>query len=133
MFDGGFARELHDVALISKWDPTHLNDVRVVTTAVAAKIDGVEAGDLLVSLRELHMLAILDSESGAIKWYRAGSWIRQHSPVMTRDGNIVVFDNGPGVPAPSLPIGSRLLLLDPATDETQVIFPATDQEPFTVP
>ena len=42
-------------------DPTHLNDVRVVSRAVAANSDRLTPGDILVSLRSLNALGIQQS------------------------------------------------------------------------
>lgn len=130
LFDGGFEQELYDVSLISNLDPTHVNDIEVVTPALAARIDGVEAGDLLVSMREMHMLAILDQVTGRIKWHHVGPWVRQHDPDITAQGTIEVFNNG--IPELSLnrTRGSSLIALDPATEQTDTIYPLPGQGGF---
>jgi hypothetical protein len=123
LFDGRFATELFDVREFSVTDPTHLNDVEVVTPELARRIPGVEAGDLLVSLRQMHMLAILDRETGAILWSRVGPWVRQHDPDITPEGLIEVFNNGDGRFAVDGVIGSSILTLDPATGEVHTAYP----------
>jgi hypothetical protein len=123
LFDGRFATELFDVREFSVTDPTHLNDVEVVTPELARRIPGVEAGDLLVSLRQMHMLAILDRQTGAILWSRVGPWVRQHDPDITPDGLIEVFNNGDGRLAVDGIIGSSILTLDPATGEVHTAYP----------
>jgi hypothetical protein len=123
LFDGRFATELFDVREFSVTDPTHLNDVEVVTPELARRIPGVEAGDLLVSLRQMHMLAILDRQTGAILWSRVGPWVRQHDPDITPDGLIEVFNNGDGRLAVDGVIGSSILTLDPATGEVHTAYP----------
>jgi hypothetical protein len=130
LFEGGFEEDLYDASLISNLDPTHVNDIEVVTPILASKIDGVEAGDLLISIREMHMLAILDRASGRIKWHHVGPWVRQHDPDITDQGTIEVFNNG--IPELSLnrAVGSSLIALDPATDDTETLYPLAGQDGF---
>jgi hypothetical protein len=130
LFEGGLERQLYDVSLFSDLDPTHVNDVEVVTPALAARVDGVAAGDLLISIRQMHMLAILDRVTGRIKWRHAGPWVRQHDPDITDRGTIEVFDNG--LPELNLdgPRGSSLIALDPATRETETLYPHPGQYGF---
>jgi len=126
LIDGGFDRNLFDVMTIAPKDPTHINDIEVVTEALAARIGRVEEGDLLVSIRNLHMLVVMDRQTGWIKWSHTGPWIRQHDPDITADGQIEVFNNG-GWGGTD---GSNILRLDPASGETRVIYPPTDKRAF---
>jgi hypothetical protein len=128
LVDGRFAAELYDVREISVDDPTHLNDIEVVTPALAARIPGVKAGDLLVSLRELHMIAILGRRTGAVVWSQVGPWVRQHDVDITPDGMIEVFNNGDTRLAVDGVIGSSILRLDPATGTVRTVYPL-DGEP----
>jgi hypothetical protein len=130
LYEGGFERELYDAMLIAPADPTHLNDIEVVTAALAARIDGVSEGDLLVSLRQMNMLAILDRHDGAIKWHTVGPWIRQHDPDITADGNIVLFNNGSRKFAFGRPPGSNIMELDIASGKTKIIFPVDEAGAF---
>ncbi|HEX9706193.1 MAG TPA: arylsulfotransferase family protein, partial [Steroidobacteraceae bacterium] len=123
VFDAGLATELYDMSHSSRGDPTHVNDIEVVTPALAARIDGVEAGDLLISIRQMHMLAILDEQTGALKWRRAGPWIRQHDPDITAQGLIEVFNNGDRHLAVDGVRGSSVISLDPATGGTETVHP----------
>ena len=123
LFEGGFERELYDVNLFTKLDPTHLNDIEVVTSALAEKIHGVEAGDLLVSLRQMHMLAILSRETGQIVWHKSGPWIRQHDPDITSEGIIEVYNNGSDKLSLNRPPGSSLIAIDASTETWRSIYP----------
>jgi hypothetical protein len=128
LIDAGLDNHLYDVVQISPADPTHLNDIEPVTAALAARIEGVSEGDLLVSIRQMHLLAILDRETGALLWHEAGPWSRQHDPDITPEGTIVVYSNRPGRGA------SKLLEHDPATGKTRVVHPVGDgAEPFKGP
>jgi hypothetical protein len=112
-------------------DPLHLNDVEEVNAALAAKIDGVAPGDLLLSLRNLNALAIADPVTGEFKWMKSGPWIGQHDPDVMDDGTIEVFDNGllRNIPGRDY-AGSRILSFDATTGETRTVFPVSQDETF---
>jgi outer membrane protein assembly factor BamB len=102
-------------------DAYHVNGIDTVNAAAAARIGrGVEAGDLLVSLREPSALAIIDKDNGDLKWLLSGRTAAQHSPRFLPDGTIVAFDNLGGRSATG---GSRILWIDPATNRSRTVFP----------
>jgi hypothetical protein len=131
LFDAGLEQQLFDAAQINAMDPTHVNDIELVTATLAGKIEGVSAGDLLVSIRQMHMLAILSRGTGDIKWHHVGPWTRQHDPDITEAGTIEVFNNRywnlnrMGIE------GSNLVSLDPATRETRVLYPPSGANGFS--
>jgi len=120
---------LFDGATYDPSAPIHLNDVELVTPALAAKIDGVSEGDLLVSLRTMHTLAILSRKDGHILWHKTGPWVRQHDPDIMPDGTIEIFNNR-GWAAGRFVDGSQILSYDPATDKTTVLVPMGDADQF---
>lgn len=130
LYDAGFESELLDAILINFRDPTHINDIDIVNQALADKISIVNKGDLLVSMRQTNMLAILDQFTGALKWHFTGHWIRQHDPDITSEGNIVIFNNGHDKFAFNRIPGSNLIELDPETGTTKIIYPLGDQKEF---
>jgi hypothetical protein len=130
LFDGGFTAQLFDTWTIEAEDPTHINDIEVVTPSLADKIQGVRAGDLLVSIRQMHMLAIFDQDTGAIKWHTAGPWVRQHDPDITDDGIIEVYDNAGQHMNSDRFEGSSIMALDAATGETEILYPRAGNERF---
>ena len=128
--DAGYEGHIFDAFKIDETDLTHNNDVEEVTQALADKIDGVNEGDLLLSIRNMHMLVILDKDSHAIKWTYSGSWTRQHDADITPDGNIIVFNNSRKEFGFRKIPGSNLVELDPATNKANVIYPKDDQPGF---
>jgi Arylsulfotransferase (ASST) len=108
----------------SKGDPTHINDIELVTPALARSIPGAAAGDLLVSARNLNALVVV-SQDGAVRWRQMGPWLRQHDPDILPDGTISVFNNNHD----SLG-GSNIVEFDARTEESSTRFPEDATERF---
>ncbi len=105
-------------------DAFHANDVEALRPEMAAAFPMFEAGDLLISLRELNLVAVIDPEDGRLIWWRHGPWHKQHDPDFLPDGTISVYDNRMALGA------SRILRIDPATNATTVIYEGSEEEPF---
>lgn len=100
-------------------DPTHLNDIRVIDEEQAKSLPGIEAGDLLISLRNLNTLAIVDRQTKQVKWCSSGTTVGQHSPRVYRNG-ILVFDNLGG----DMKLGgTRLVHIDYQNGQPTTLFP----------
>lgn len=68
-------------------------------------------GSVLVSLRNLDLVAVLDPALEQVLWsWGEGELSRQHQPSLTPDGTVLVFDNGRRAGR------SRLVEIDPVTD-----------------
>jgi hypothetical protein len=50
-------------------------------------------GNVLVSIRNLDVIAIVDMERGVVVWALSGMWRLQHDPQLLPSGNMLVFDN----------------------------------------
>jgi Arylsulfotransferase (ASST) len=111
-------------------DFTHLNDVEVLPPEMASAFPMFEAGDLLVSLRNLNFLMVLSPESERIKWSMIGPFVRQHDPDFLPDGSISVFDNRRDGAQGKIFGGSRILELDPITREVTTVYGAKDDQWF---
>ncbi len=92
-------------------DLFHPNDVEVLTAALAPAFPEFAAGDLLVSLRNIDLVAIVDRRDHHLAWWRTGPWIQQHDPDFRADGRISVYDNNTGRGR------SEILTVDPRTGE----------------
>ncbi|MGD9171703.1 MAG: arylsulfotransferase family protein [Candidatus Thiodiazotropha sp.] len=131
LLEAGMDAELYDALIINSMDPTHVNDIEIVTSALAKKIVGVKEGDLLISIRQMNMLAILDRRTGQIKWHHVGPWIRQHDPDITAQGIIEVFNNNLPVKAERFHTGgSNIMAFDPYTNDVQIIYPLNNKKVF---
>lgn len=73
-------------------DIFHPNDVEELSAELAPAFPQFNAGDLMLSVRQLDMIAVI-SPAGKLKWYRQGPWQRQHDPDFELDGTIAVFSN----------------------------------------
>jgi outer membrane protein assembly factor BamB len=74
-------------------------------------------GDLLVSFRDLSMIAIIDRQSGKLRWrYGTPNLAQQHAPTPLPNGSILVFDNGTRRADHFMPY-SRVLEIDPNSSE----------------
>ncbi|WP_062762177.1 arylsulfotransferase family protein [Falsirhodobacter sp. alg1] len=105
-------------------DPFHANDVESLPEAYAAVFPQFEAGDLLISLRELNLVAVVGRTTGELKWYQHGPWLKQHDPDWQPDGTITVFDNHTGSQ------NSRILRVDPKTHKVDTLFAGSEEIPF---
>ena len=112
-------------------DLTHMNDVEPLSSSMADEYPLFEAGDLLVSLRDIHLVFVVDPQSKTIKWHVSAPFIQQHDPDFIGDGWIGVFDNRDDfVKRGKMLGGGRIVALQPHTDSTRVLFPTRHSAPF---
>lgn len=110
---------------------THLNDVEPLDVSIADEYPLFEAGDLLVSLRNLHLVLVVDPDSERVKWHASEPFVMQHDPDFMGDGWIGVFNNNRDLTGRGERLGgSRILALQPHMDSTRVLFPTADSDPF---
>ena len=98
-------------------DPLHLNSVDIAGEDASG---GVDAGDLVLSLRDINAFAILDGDTHELKRLVRGSFFQQHDVTHLSGSTFLMFDNQ-GV---ERTIGaSRLLMVDLASGAETTIFP----------
>ncbi|MFI8281354.1 arylsulfotransferase family protein [Streptomyces sp. NPDC085929] len=89
-------------------DILHANTVEILSATHPARLWAT--GDILVSLRNLNLIAVLDLGAGAVRWWWGpGELSGQHQPSAQPDGTVLVFDNGRGFGR------SRVLEIEPLT------------------
>jgi Arylsulfotransferase (ASST) len=125
-----FANGLYAVDAGSHMDLLHLNDIETLSKSDAAAFPLFEAGDVLLSLRNLNLVMVIDAATRAIKWTQTGPWIRQHDPDFLPDGRIMVFDNRRDESGKQVFGGSRILAIDPVTREVQTLYEGSKEAPF---
>lgn len=94
-------------------DIFHSNSLRRLSEDEASRLEGLEAGWYLISMRSLDALVAVEIEGdggGVARWFARGDWKRQHELLPLANGRLLLFDNvglGPG--------RSRVIEIDPAT------------------
>ncbi len=87
----------------------HTNHVETFDGSRAALSPLFRAGNLLVSIRNLNVIAIVDGSTERIVWlWGPGNLTYQHDPRLLENGDILVFDNGTA--------RSQVIEVDPRTD-----------------
>ena len=74
-------------------DIFHPNDLEALTPAMADAFPDFEVGDLLMSFRNIDLVAVLDPATRELRWWSHGPWIEQHDPDFLPSGEISVFNN----------------------------------------
>ena len=107
----------------SCYDLFHTNTVEIIKRDHPGLC---KKGDLLVSIRNLNLIAIIDPVSEKVLWsWGEGVLDRQHSPELTENGTIVVFDNGPTTRK-----YSRILEVEPGTNKIVFEYKSDPPESF---
>jgi hypothetical protein len=84
------ARELKDSSL---YDVFHSNSLERIDRNITGF---AHEGDFLISIREIHTVAVVDLEAEEVVWsWGPGVVQAQHEPTLLDSGNLLVFDNGP--------------------------------------
>lgn len=76
-----------------KGDFMHANSVSVLSEQAAHLFPLFQAGDILISIRNMDMLAVLRPSTQKIIWAMRGIWKMQHAARFLNNGNILLFDN----------------------------------------
>jgi hypothetical protein len=74
-------------------DIFHTNTVDLLEGERGEIVDGFESGRVLVSLREVDVIALVDLDRAAVVWAERGPWDAQHQPELLPSGRILLFDN----------------------------------------
>src|SRR5207237_5000097 len=91
---------------------------------LALRFPQFKAGQVLVSLRNLNLVAVLDPATGAVVWAARGPWRAQHDARFLDNGHLLIFDNL------GSPRGSRVLEYDPQTQAFPWSYPGETGTPF---
>ncbi|WP_170507698.1 arylsulfotransferase family protein [Ruegeria arenilitoris] len=112
-------------------DIFHLNDIEELPPEMADEYPLFDAGDIVVSLRDLHMVMVLDPETLEVKWHTNSATLFQHDPDFIGDGWIGIFDNNfDRTEGGNLQGGSRVVAIQPHTEERAILFPKQADLPF---
>ncbi|HEV3385041.1 MAG TPA: arylsulfotransferase family protein [Gemmata sp.] len=107
-----------------KQDVLHTNSVNVLSRAMAPKFPQFKPGQVLLSIRSLHAIAVLDPSTRTIVWGTRGPWNYQHDAQFLENGHLLLFDNI------GSPRGSRVLEYNPKNGSFPWSYPGIDNAPF---
>lgn len=131
LYDNDLGRYLVETGQHRRVDVLHINDVEPLPAELADEYPLFEAGDLAVSIRNLHLVLVMDPETRNVKWHRQGGMKFQHDPDFIGDGWIGIFDNNREQGLPEEEQGdSRIIAVQPHTDSVRTLFPTSRSEPF---
>ncbi len=100
--------------LTPQGDFMHTNSLQLLDGRLAARSPAFREGNVLISLREPSLLAVVDPRSEKVVWCASGFWSAQHDPTVTEDGQMLLFDNLGGLRGLE---SSRVVAFDPFTLE----------------
>ena len=105
-------------------DVFHPNDVEILKRRMADKFPAFKAGDLLISLRNLRLVAVIDSTDYHLKWWSHGPWVDQHDADFNDTGEISIFNNNvttTGTSILSYEKRSNIYFVNPTTNEYRLL------------
>jgi Arylsulfotransferase (ASST) len=108
----------------AKGDLFHTNSVKVLTEARGRNFPLFQAGQVLISLRNLHTIAVLDVGKRSVVWAAPGPWKIQHDAEFLDNGHLLLFDNH------GWSKGCRVIEYDPVTQAIPWVYSAADSSPF---
>jgi hypothetical protein len=109
---------------LKQHDVLHTNSIRVLSRALAPKFPRFKAGQVLLAIRNLDVVAVLDPQTEEVVWAARGPWRAQHDAQFLDNGRLLIFDNL-GSPA-----GSRVLEYDLETQAFPWSYPGENNPPF---
>jgi hypothetical protein len=92
-------------------DIFHTNTVEVLDGRLEARNPAFRAGNVLVTIRELDLVAVVDMAARRVVWALTGTWKAPHQATVLENGNMMIFDNRGNEGS------SRVIEFDPVTLE----------------
>lgn len=105
-------------------DLLHTNTIEVLDGSLADRSGNFSKGNILISARDIDVIAIVDMESEKVVWALSGQWKAQHHPTMLENGQMLLFDNRGhhGM--------SKVIEIDPFTQQIVWSYEGTPQNGF---
>ena len=108
-------------------DIFHSNTVQLLEGGVAATVAGFTPDSVLVSMREIDLLAVVGLDPPVVRWARRGGWDAQHQPELLASGRMLLFDNlGAGG-------SSRVIEFEPLSGAIHWEYPGPSDPPLSSP
>jgi hypothetical protein len=101
------------------------NTVELLDGRLAERVPAFAAGNLLISILKLDMIAVLDPQAEKVVWAMQGPFKAQDQPEVLDNGHLLIFDSGYRPEA-----ASRVIEIDPLTGEIVWDYTGSPQQPF---
>ena len=105
-------------------DILHTNTMRLIDGKLVDTHPMFKKGHLLMSMREIHTIAVVDPVQEKVTWALTGMWKYQHEPRLLENGNLLLFDNRGNNGK------SKILEFDPLTQEVVWSYQGEPAEEF---
>ena len=129
--NSNYAVHLNLIRGIPHDDVFHTNTVDIVSNEIANELAFVDPGDILISIRNLDMIAIVNLSTETIKWALTGMWRRQHQASFMANGNILLLDNHWWNSESLFAINkSRVIEINPTSQEIVWRYEGAEDSPF---
>jgi len=83
----------HEATYRSLPDLFHPNDLEILSPELANRFPNFSPGDMLLSFRNINLVAVVNPDDMKVIWSSHGPWLQQHDPDFTKDGKISVYNN----------------------------------------
>lgn len=120
---------LYGVSAFAVADPLHSNHITLITPEMARNFPFAKPGQMLVSFRELALVAVLDADTKKLEWGLRGSWIGQHDPSILENGHLLIFDNYGNID-PDWRLTTRVIEVNPTTEEVVWKYAGNKEHPL---
>jgi hypothetical protein len=108
-----------------KGDLLHVNSITWLDAEAASLFPNATEGNVLISIRQLDVLAVVDLDTPGVRWAVRGPWRLQHDPDVLADGQLLLFDNRGDMKNGGT---SRILEFDPRSLEISWEYPGDQDE-----
>ena len=108
-------------------DIFHSNTIEVMDGSLQELGSYLSQGRVLVSLREVDIVAFIDLDANSVERAWRGPWKRQHEPNVLDTGQVLIFDNLGAAGQ------SRVLEFDPETTDIDWEYRGTSEQPLSSP
>ncbi len=110
------------------WDQFHTNSIDIIDANLARSFPQFDVGHILISIRNMDIIAVIDPDAEKVVWAYKGIWAAQHSARFTEQGTIILFDNQGGGTKKSPQ--SRIIEINPRTIAPSIKYAGNSQSPF---
>jgi hypothetical protein len=105
-------------------DVFHTNTIHLLDGTQVGKASVFRAGNALISVRNINVIAVVDMDESKVVWALSGQWRAQHEPALLENGNMLVFDNQGHFGR------SKVIEIDPLSQQIVWSYAGSGETPF---